>query len=172
MRALEHLKIVILEDNDMWEMEDKKESVRHSLSSLEIEGFWRDLSPAINLCASPSATAQLRTLRLYYHQKGRASTGARVTQVLDLPAGIIPPDHLETLTIELVADPQIDFSNLRAPVLTTNVLQPLLRCRQMVRLHLGLPCSICLDIEFLHVLAEVMGDAVPSCGVKGVRLLV
>ena len=64
MRALEHLKIVILEDNDMWEMEDKKESVRHSLSSLEIEGFWRDLSPAINLCASPSATAQLRTLRL------------------------------------------------------------------------------------------------------------
>ena len=156
MRALEHLKIVILEDDSTWEMGDKV-SVQHSLSSLEIEGFWWDLSPAINLCPSPSATAQLRTLRLHYHQKDRAWSGASVTQVLDLPAGIIPPDHLEALTIDVVDYPHVEFLNHKAPVLTTNALQPLLRYRQMVRLHLGLPCSICLDIKFLYALAAVMG---------------
>lgn len=41
MRALEHLKIVILDgDSARWGVEDKKKSVRHSLSSLEIEGYW------------------------------------------------------------------------------------------------------------------------------------
>ncbi len=73
MSALEHLTIVILggrdHGGDMWEVGDKKESIQHSLSSLEIEAFWLDLSPAINLCASPSATAQLQKLRLYYHEK-------------------------------------------------------------------------------------------------------
>ncbi len=160
MRALEHLKIVILKrhGDDKWEVEDKKKSVQHSLSSIEIEAFWWDLSPAINLCASPSATAQLRTLRLYYSQMDRALTRANITQVLDLPADIIPPDHLETLTVELVGKRQYTTSYLNGLALATNALQPLLRYRQMVKLHLDLPRSICLDIKFLHALAAVMGE--------------
>ncbi len=162
MSALEHLKIVILGGwdygDDMLEVGDKMESIQHSLSSLEIEAFWWDLSPAINLCASPSATAQLRKFHLYYHEEERESTGASVTQVLDLPAGIIPPDHLETLTIAFVDDsPHTEYPYLEAEMLTTNVLQPLLQYRKMVKLHLDLPCSICLDIKFLHALAAVMG---------------
>ena len=156
MRALEHLKIWVSEcDDDVCEVENKKQSVQHSLTSLEIEGFWWDLSPAINLFASPSATAQLRSLRLYYHQMDRALTGANVAQVLDFPTSVVPPEHLETLTVELVDHSLHPRS--KAPILTTNVLQPLLQYRKMAKLHLVLPCSICLDLKFLHALAAVMG---------------
>jgi len=159
MRALEHLKIVIAKvDCDMpdaVEAENEKEGVQHSLSSLEIEGRWSDLLPAINLCKLPSAAAQSQTLRLYYYLLDRPRTQEAVAQLLDLPARIIHPDHLETLTIEL-----LDIRNkLQKEVLalTVDAFRPLLRYRQMVTLHLDLPCHFLLDIEFLHALAAVMG---------------
>ena len=83
MHALEHLKIVVLDSGsgvNMWEVENKKERIQHSLSSLAIEGQWRHRSRAINLCASPSATAKLRTLRLSDGQRisgSCSSTGSR-----------------------------------------------------------------------------------------------
>ena len=81
MRALEHLIIVIEEsksEDNMWEVEEKQEGVHHSLSSLEIKGFWEDLSRAINLCASPSATVPLRTLGLHYYGIRRDMVMAQV----------------------------------------------------------------------------------------------
>ena len=80
-----------------------------------------------------------------------ALAGAAAAQVLVLPTGIIPsPDHLETLSIDLLARSRDQYSFLKGPTLTTNALQPLLQYRKMVKLHLNLPCSIWPDIEFLH----------------------
>jgi hypothetical protein len=156
MRALEQLKIAIAHSGDTGEVEDKKEDIQYSVSSLEIEGRWSDLCPAINLCPSPSATAQLRSLRLYYYRAGLPPTQAAAVQVLDFPASIIPPDHLETLTIELLATREHVYER-KAVVLVMNEFQPIFRYRRMVKLHLDLPYNFLLDIEFLHQLAAVMG---------------
>ncbi len=53
--------------------------------------------------------------------------------------------------------PRTEYPYLEAQTLTTNILQPLLRYKKMVKLHLDLPCNICLDIKFLRALAAVMG---------------
>ena len=168
MRVLEHLKIVILDDSGLLGVEDKNESVQHLLGSLEIEGSWWHLSPAINLCASPSATTQLRTFRLYYYQIDREVAGAKVAQVLDLPTGIVSPDHLETLTIELADDRKYKSWYPKGPRLTNNALQPLLRYRKMVKLHLDLPCSIWPDIEFLRAIAAVMGETLSHLVIRAI----
>jgi hypothetical protein len=157
MRALEHLRIAIAHRGDMSEAEVKGEGIQHSISSLEIEGRWSDLCAAINLCPSPSAASKFRMLRLYYYLAGLPSTQAAVGQVLNLPAGNIPPDHLEVLTVELLDIGEHIRSHERGPALIVNEFQPLLRYRRMVKLHLDLPCHVLLHIEFLCALADVMG---------------
>jgi len=80
MRALEHLKIVIAggdsnsDISEAVEAEDEQEDVQHSVSSLGIEGEWRDLFPAINLCTPPSPDAQFQSFRLYYYLPGLPRT--------------------------------------------------------------------------------------------------
>ena len=142
----------------MLEAEDEKEGVQHSASSLEIEGRWSELFPAINLCTPPSAASQFQTLRLYYYLLDLPRTQVGVAHLLDLPARIISPDHLETLTIEVLDELHRDLlSEGQELVFMVDAFRPLLWYRRMVTLHLDLPCNILLDIEFLHALAEVMG---------------
>ena len=163
MCALQHLEIAIVynKDSDVLEAvesEDEEEGVQHSLSSLGIEGRWSDLFPAISLCPPPSAATQFQALRLYYYGQDLPQTQEAVAQLLDLPARIIHHDHLETMTIELLATRKHDVAyNGNDLALTVGAFRPLLRYRRMVTLHLDLPCNIPLDIEFLHALAAVMG---------------
>jgi hypothetical protein len=166
MRALEHLKIAIADPDARWDT-GIEEVIQHTVSSLytvsslEIEGRWNELFTAINSCASPSASAQLRTLRLYYYLTDLPPTQSEAVQVLDLPTGIIPPDHLESLTIELL-DNEEDIPNCVymgiGEAIKVDALRSLLRYRQMVKLHLGLPCNILVDIEFFYTLAAVMRE--------------
>ena len=158
IHALEHLKVVIAhEDGGMLEAEDEKEGVQHSASSLAIEGRWSELFPAINLCTPPLAANQSQTLCLYYYLLDLPHTQMGVAQLLDLPARIIPPDHLETLKIKLLDDLNPYLFHLgQELVLMVDAFRPLLRYRRMVTLHLDLPCNILLDIEFLNALAGVM----------------
>ena len=159
MHTLEHLIIVIMEnrgDDNILEVEER-ERAQHSLSTLEIEGYWWHLSSAINLCSPPSPTVPFRTFCLHYYGIDRDMVIAEIARVIDLPTGIVPPDNLETLTIELLEEREwLTREYLRGLVLTTNELQPLLQYRQMVKLHLDLPCTISLDIKFFHELAAVM----------------
>ena len=182
MRALEHLKIAIAHEDDVWEPEEEEsdssetqvirkppprtqrpsyEGIQHSASSLEIEAIWDELSPTIHLCAPPSVATQLRTLRLLYYLEDLPPTHAASVQVLDLPADIIPPVHLEALTINLLDNGE-DIPNCVDEVigsaLQVDAFRPLLRYRQMVNLHLELPCNVLLDIEFLHALGAAMGE--------------
>ena len=119
--------------------------------------MWKGLFPVTFICPSP-LTAQLRALRLYFCLPHRLLAQAAVTQVLDLLPGIIPPDYLETLNIELLET--IEDRIIRdqtGPILTTDALRPPFQYRRMVEFHLDLPCTIRLDLEFLHEFGTVMG---------------
>jgi hypothetical protein len=179
MDALSHLKIAIADERDFLEPEEESdesdgseahsiqkhpfkihrpdyEGIRHSASSLEIEGFWRGLSSAIHRCAPPSAATQFRSLRLLYYLRNIPRTRAAIVRVLDLPADIIPPDHLQTLVVCLLdRGGGIPSSYRRMEV---GAFRPLLRYKRMVKLHLELPCNIPVDLEFLHALGAVMGE--------------
>jgi len=165
MRALEHLKISIAHRGNMWEAEGEDKAIQqsvssgiqHSVSSLEIEGIWSDLYAAIYICPPPLAAGQLRAFRLHYYLSDIPTTQAKAVQVLDLPAGIIPPDDLEALTVELLDSRERIRKYGRGPTLMVNAFRPLLRYRQLVKLHLDLPCNNRLDIEFFHAVGAVMG---------------
>lgn len=119
--------------------------------------MWKELFPVINLCPSP-LTARLRALRLYFCLPHRLLAQATVTQILDLPPGIIPPDYLEILNIESLETMEDRIIRIQTgPILTTDALRPLFQYRRMIELHLDLPCTIRLDLEFLHELGTVMG---------------
>jgi len=165
MRALEHLRISIVYRSAIWHAEGEDKAIQHPMSlgiqhsmrSLDIEGIWSDICRAINLCPPPSAAGQLRTFRLYYYIPTFPPTQAEAVQILDLPAGIIPPDDLETLKIDWLDSIKYTGDYGRGPTLMVNAFRPLLRYRQMVTLHMDLPCDFQLDIEFLQALGAVMG---------------
>jgi hypothetical protein len=164
MQALEHLKITIAYGTGEFENIEEPpkpsyEGIRHSASSLELEGTWDDLYSAMNLCAPPSWATQFRAFRLRYYLTELPTQA--VVPLLDLPSNIIPPDHLDALTIDLLDCgtfiPKYVNDGIDAAV-RLHAFQPLLRYTQMVKLHLELPFNILLDIEFLRVLAVVMGE--------------
>jgi len=157
MRGLERLKIAIAIACGNGGTLEAEEGAQHSVSSLEMEGRWSELFSAINLCPPPSTAAQLQTLRLYYYEQDLPRTQVEVAHLLDLPARIIPPDHLETLAIELLSRRDNGVPVGKELAHTVDAFRPLLRYRRMVTLHLDLPWNNLLDIEFLYALAAVMG---------------
>ena len=178
MRALEHLKIAIAYDHNIEEtgaeasvaniipksshkdQTSGDEAITHSASSLEIEGRWGELSLVIHLCALPSKVTRFRTLRLFYYLPTFFWTPAQGVRLLDLPANIIPPDSLDTLSVNLLdhrdEEPNVVPNGIGAE-LTVDAFRPLLRYKQMVELHLELPYNILLDLNFLRALAAEMG---------------
>lgn len=179
MHALEHLKIAIANDDRFWgteEESDSKEphivlkpvsknqsgsdrSTERPASTLEIEGRWPELSPAI--CKIPSEAAQFRKLRLLYYLTDLSPTEEGGALLLDLPADVIPPNYLEALTIDLLDNGE-DIPNAVDTgiegALKVDAFRPLLRYRQMSGLHLELPYNILLDLDFLRALGAVMGE--------------
>jgi len=139
MRGLERLKIAIAIARGVGGTLEAEEGVQHSVSSLEIEGRWSELFSAINLCPPPSTAAQLQTLRLYYYEQDLPRTQVEVAHLLDLPARIIPPDHLEALAIELISRRDNGVPVGKDLALMVDAFRPLLRYRRMVTLHLDLP---------------------------------
>jgi len=168
MRALEHLRIAIAHEDGLGETEEPiiaqcpiNEGIPHSASTLEIEGQWGQLPIAVNLCAPPSAAIQFRTISLFYYLTDLPPTRATADQLLDLPEDIIPPDHLEALIIDMLDNGE-DIPNSVdggfEAALKVDALRPLLRYRQMAKLHLELPFNILLDLNILYALAAVMGE--------------
>ena len=160
MQPLEHLKIAI--PHETWELEEvPNEGTQHSASSLELVGTCDKLCPALNICVPPSRATQFRAFRLRYYLTYFMPIQAVVVPLLDLPQDIIPPDHLDTLVIDLLdvgmAMPKYVDAGIDA-ALKVDAFRPLLRYTQMVKLHLGLPFHILLDIDFLRALAAVMGE--------------